>query len=60
MHRIAIELTRRAFTVRVELTPEESAPVAAVPRGVINAGERPGLAKTRPSNVVRLPMSGVR
>lgn len=53
MHRIRIELTRQAFTVRVELAPESDRPaVVETHSGAITLSERPGLAKTRPSNVV--------
>lgn len=52
MHRIALELTRHALTLRVELVPQDTAPAVVETRGVIPASERPGLAKTRPSNVV--------
>lgn len=51
MHRIAIELTRRALTVRVELTPESDRPAVVVTRGETDSGA-PGLAKCPPSNVV--------
>jgi hypothetical protein len=52
MHRIALELTRRALTLRVELTPENSAPSVIETQGAITVSDGPGLAKTRPSNVV--------
>lgn len=60
MHRIALELTRRALTLRVELSPEESAPAVVETRGAIVASERPGLAKTRPGNVLPLRKAGSR
>jgi hypothetical protein len=63
MHRIALELTRRALTLRVELTPDSERPVVST-QGVITVAG-PGLAKTRatsltcPSNVVPFPFRKV-
>lgn len=54
MHRIAIEITRRALTLRVELAPESSDRPAVVEThsGEITLATGPGLAKTLPRNVL--------
>lgn len=55
MHRIRLELTRRALTLRVELAPESDRPaVVETHSGEITLATGPGLAKTRPSNVIPL------
>lgn len=53
MHRIAIEITRRALTLRVELAPESDRPaVVETHSGEITLATGPGLAKTLPRNVL--------
>jgi hypothetical protein len=54
MHRIRLELTRRALTLRVELAPESPPAVVETHSGEITLATGPGLAKTRPSNVIPL------
>lgn len=50
MQRIRIELI--AIRAIIELAPESPPAVVETHSGAITLSERPGLAKTRPSNVV--------